>query len=300
MFSSRLNHNRLPRRDSENQDSEALLPGSSSSASLPLKPGPPDRSSRDVRIAVRTLVLCTIVYVGATLWITSKVNKATLIANPDDFCIHHVSQYSPVVRDVKPNWHTQLFNGSFLHQNIYRQPAGPEVDAAWDALGINYRSVVIPEAEAERTGLRHDQVKVSQEYGGGFPANVEGLHHLHCLDLLRKTLHWNYDYYLAQKQGAFVNSEYIVRVHATHCLDTIRQVLMCNPDVGVLGQVWWQPDSEPDPMPFVDFNTEHRCRDYDAVRRWAEAHQLPPETEVDMARFYEMPKAGDAVLGELP
>lgn len=93
MFSSRLNHNRLPRRDSENQDSEALLPGSSSSASLPLKPGPPDRSSRDVRIAVRTLVLCTIVYVGATLWITSKVNKATLIANPDDFCIHHVSQY---------------------------------------------------------------------------------------------------------------------------------------------------------------------------------------------------------------
>ncbi|KAL6154399.1 hypothetical protein ACJBU6_07662 [Exserohilum turcicum] len=226
MFSSRLNHNRLPRRDSENQDSEALLPGSSSSASLPLKPGPPDRSSRDVRIAVRTLVLCTIVYVGATLWITSKVNKATLIANPDDFCIHHVSQYSPVVRDVKPNWHTQLFNGSFLHQNIYRQPAGPEVDAAWDALGINYRSVVIPEAEAERTGLRHDQVKVSQEYGGGFPANVEGLHHLHCLDLLRKTLHWNYDYYLAQKQGAFVNSEYIVRVHATHCLDTIRQVLM--------------------------------------------------------------------------
>ena len=44
---------------------------------------------------------------------------------------------APVVRDVKPNWHTQMFNGSFLHQNIYRQAAGPEVDAAWDALGIN-------------------------------------------------------------------------------------------------------------------------------------------------------------------
>ena len=43
------------------------------------------------------------------------------------------------------------------------------------------RSVVIPQEEAEETGLRHDQVKVSQDYGGGFPANVEGLHHLHCL-----------------------------------------------------------------------------------------------------------------------
>ena len=49
---------------------------------------------------------------------------------------------APVVRDVKPNWHTQLFNGSFLHQNIYRQPAGPEVDAAWDALGVNCKSIV--------------------------------------------------------------------------------------------------------------------------------------------------------------
>lgn len=43
------------------------------------------------------------------------------------------------------------------------------------------RSVVIPESEAERSGIRHDQVKISEEYGGGFPANVEGLHHMHCL-----------------------------------------------------------------------------------------------------------------------
>lgn len=43
------------------------------------------------------------------------------------------------------------------------------------------RSIVVPEGEAEKTGLRQDQVKVSQLYGGGFPANVEGLHHLHCL-----------------------------------------------------------------------------------------------------------------------
>jgi hypothetical protein len=71
------------------------------------------------------------------------------------------------------------------------------VDAAWSALGVGCewfsfintplltmtldRSIVVPVEEAERTGLRHDQVKVSQKYGGGFPANVEGLHHLHCL-----------------------------------------------------------------------------------------------------------------------
>lgn len=119
-------------------------------------------------------------------------------------------------------------------------------------------------------------------------------------DLLRKTLHWNYDYYLAKKQGPFANSEYIVRVHTTHCLDTLRQALMCSPDIGVFGQVWWQPRGEPDPTPFVDFNSKHRCRDFEAIREWAEVHQLPPEVTVNMSRFYEMPKPGDSVSQEIP
>lgn len=43
------------------------------------------------------------------------------------------------------------------------------------------RSVVIPESEAEQSGIGHNHVKLTQDYGGGYPANVEGLHHLHCL-----------------------------------------------------------------------------------------------------------------------
>ncbi|KAF2855073.1 hypothetical protein T440DRAFT_539186 [Plenodomus tracheiphilus IPT5] len=300
MFRTRPKHTRLPQRDSGSLDSDTLLPSSSSAISDGGKPEQLDRYSRDIQIAVRTLVLCTVVYVGAALWVVFSVRKTSFVADPDAFCIHHVSRYSPIVREVKPNWHTKLFNGTFLHENVYRQSAGPAVDGAWEALGLNYRSVVIRPEEAEEAGLRHDQVKVSQEYGGGFPANVEGLHHLHCLNLVRQALHWNYDYYLAKKEGPFVNSEYIVRVHTTHCLDIIRQVLMCNPDVGMLGQVWWQPDTEPEPMPFVDFNTRHRCRDFEAVRAWAEAHQLPPEKEVNMSRFYEMPKPGDMVYPEIP
>lgn len=104
---------------------------------------------------------------------------------------------APVVKEVMPNWHTTLFNGSFLHENVYRQSASPEVDNAWEALGVNCRaselsvrslltrsldrSIVVRPEEAEQSGLRHDQVKISQAYGGGYPANVEGLHHLHCL-----------------------------------------------------------------------------------------------------------------------
>lgn len=152
IFNRQPKHECLHRRDSESQDSDSLLPGSSS-ASPPLKPSALYRPSGDSRVAVRVHVLCTIVYVGATLWMAFHVNRTTSAVNADEFCIHHISQYckpcvkedwwqlvtltAPVVRDVTPNWHVQLFNGSFLHQNVYRQSAGPEVDAAWDALGIN-------------------------------------------------------------------------------------------------------------------------------------------------------------------
>jgi hypothetical protein len=97
-----------------------------------------------------------------------------------------------------------------------------------------------------------------------------------------------------------VNSEYVVRYHVTHCMDILRQQLMCVTDIGVLGQVWYQPEGEASPTPFVDFNTKHRCRDYEAIRKWAEEHQLPPETEVDMNRFYEQPKPGDTIYLEIP
>jgi hypothetical protein len=41
--------------------------------------------------------------------------------------------------------------------------------------------VAIPPDQAAQSGILPDQVKVSQKYGGGFVANVEGLHQLHCL-----------------------------------------------------------------------------------------------------------------------
>jgi hypothetical protein len=38
--------------------------------------------------------------------------------------------------DVDINFHTIRFNGSFTHENIYRQGPGPDVDAAWESLGV--------------------------------------------------------------------------------------------------------------------------------------------------------------------
>jgi hypothetical protein len=73
----------------------------------------------------------------------------------------------------------------------------------------------VPSALAQKSGLQLDQVKVSAKYGGGYPANLEGLHHLHCLNMLRQALWYNFDYYNARGEGAFKNEPYILRMHVS-------------------------------------------------------------------------------------
>lgn len=75
------------------------------------------------------------------------------------------------------------------------------------------RALAVPDELASASGLTKDQVRINPKYGGGYPANVEGLHHLHCLNLLRKGLKWNYDYYRNLGEGAFSNDEYIAKYH---------------------------------------------------------------------------------------
>jgi len=155
------------------------------------------------------------------------------------------------------------------------------------------RAAIVPTNLAAMARLAPDQVQVSDDYGGGYPANVEGLHHLHCLNLLRKSLYYNFEYYHALGHGAFENSDDILRLHITHCLDILRQQLMCTVDVNVLGQVWW---NRKEPTAFPDFNTVHRCRNFEAVRQWAEEHQAPMNVPPD---YLKAPNP-EAILETMP
>jgi hypothetical protein len=69
---------------------------------------------------------------------------------------------------------------------------------------------------------------------------------------------------------------------------------MCSVDVGMLGQVWWDPAS---PKSFVDFNTKHVCRNFEEIRQWAEERQLPEEVPSD---YLEPPKDSDRIYDAIP
>ena len=217
-------------------------------------------------------------------------------SNTDESCTSRLSHDSVVLHKVPIHYSQQQFNGSLFKANAYRQDAGPEVDAAWEALGINYRALQVPEEFAAASGITPGYVKIKSKYGGGYPANVEGLHQLHCLNMLRQTSVWNYDYYHALGEGAFKNEDYVVKYHATHCLDMLRQQLMCTMDTGVLGQVWTLPDT---PTPFPDFNTKHTCKNFDAIRQWAEANQLPAAEDCPVD-LLEPIQPGDPIYRDIP
>jgi len=44
---------------------------------------------------------------------------------------------APVLKEVDIKYDTQQFNGSFMQEAIYRKVGSPEVDAAWEALGVD-------------------------------------------------------------------------------------------------------------------------------------------------------------------
>jgi len=47
---------------------------------------------------------------------------------------------APLLREVGVKYEVKKFNGSFLDENIYRKIGTPEVDKAWDDLGVNCTS----------------------------------------------------------------------------------------------------------------------------------------------------------------
>ncbi|EGC43577.1 conserved hypothetical protein [Histoplasma capsulatum var. duboisii H88] len=186
--------------------------------------------------------------------------------NLDKICSTYTTQYSsPILKDVDIMYESVQFNGSFTKASIYQQPPGPLVDKAWLTLGTRLESILVPEDEAEKYGIQQGQ------------------------NLLRQTSYFNYEYYSKLGDGPFRDSEEMLKTHIGHCIDILRQRVMCTSDVGIMGQ-WWVEGVGP----FSNFNTVHKCRNFEEIRKWTEKHQSSREN----AKARKRP--GDIVLPGIP
>ncbi|KAG2127963.1 hypothetical protein DEU56DRAFT_742122, partial [Suillus clintonianus] len=160
-------------------------------------------------------------------------------------------------------------NGSFDATSIYRGTPNPELDAAWDAISDDARSVRLMPDELLRSGEKPSpsMARYPDEYGGGYMATISAIHMLHCTNILRRA---SYGDYYRSSDYALNGSPEIWRTHLDHCIEMLRQNIMCRGDVSMVTYDWVEGDELPSP----NFDVPHQCRNFEKILDWVDEHRV--------------------------
>lgn len=169
------------------------------------------------------------------------------------------------------------------NESILRQPPSPEVDAYWDHISD---IGMMPMSENHIRGLGKDPstvMKAPSDWQLGDDAylvQLDGLHLLHCLNSMRRSLHYNYAYYY--KRGH--SSSYMA--HLSHCQEALAHWLMCHPSMDLIKFDWVENHSRP----FPDFDISRKCMNFEGLLEWQEKHRLPEKWLQPNWQTMEKPK----------
>ncbi|KAL6690465.1 hypothetical protein J3F84DRAFT_353365 [Trichoderma pleuroticola] len=183
-------------------------------------------------------------------------------------CARKLSVWSPALEAVE--YVDVQFQNKFNEKSIYRGKPTPELERAWLDLW-NFGPVNIPldKLDALNKSNEVDWKRAKPEAGGGVIGNLEIFHQIHCLDLVRQyTYRDEYDY---SKQPAFDGTPKQVREHVDHCINSLLIFLKCTSDV----TPYLMLTDKRRPLGIdADFNTQHKCRNFEKIREWAGIHAL--------------------------
>ncbi|KAJ4294056.1 hypothetical protein N0V90_007745 [Kalmusia sp. IMI 367209] len=188
----------------------------------------------------------------------------------------NANEYSPIVDSIPIPLATQKMKGTLIDyaHDIFRQPPSREVDAAWDALtahGFTY----VSESAAQKMGWdlsvtaqlpSHLLPETAQ--GPHYSGETDMIHKLHCLDMIRKDVYFDY-YWLEMYPNRNVSERH--RIHSSHCLYIILQALMCDANTDLIPHVYLEDYAWPVP----DFEIKRKCGNFEGVKEWQQAHDIP-------------------------
>ncbi|KAM0244541.1 hypothetical protein ACHAQJ_010749 [Trichoderma viride] len=185
---------------------------------------------------------------------------------------------SPALKPVSESSHIIRYEGAFNQTTPWRGPPSDEIDQRWEDI-IELRMFPLSNNEARDLGIEprgYAQIprELQAKYGSGILAGNEFSHQLHCLNLMRKYL--SFDYYNAKpEEVAFNATSQILHTHVEHCIDILRQNIMCQPDTGFYPVYW----IEGRPVAMPDFSTQRKCRNFDRLLQWARDHSITEPLE---------------------
>ena len=176
---------------------------------------------------------------------------------------------APPIDTLTPKWASNLVVSYPLTSNesVLRQDPSPAVDAAWDRIAD---LAVISLTSQQVSKLRKSPktaVKAPVDWGIGddaYLAQFDGIHLLHCLNSMRKSLHFNFDYY--HPHGL----EPAYAAHLAHCQEALAKWLMCQPSMELLTYNWVERHE----TPFPDFDITRKCWDFNQLLAWQDENRI--------------------------
>jgi hypothetical protein len=176
---------------------------------------------------------------------------------------------APPIDTLTPRWGLQdvATHPIDSDESVFRQDPSDAVDTAWDRVAD---LGVIPLTYGQVTGLRKDPssvLKAPPEWHVGddtYLGQLDGVHLLHCLNSMRKSLHHNFPHY--HPNG--VSAAY--RAHLSHCQESLAKWLMCQPSLELITFAWVAKHAKP----FPDFDITRKCWDFDQLLAWQDKYRL--------------------------
>ncbi|KAL2260169.1 hypothetical protein VTK26DRAFT_5928 [Humicola hyalothermophila] len=214
--------------------------------------------------------------------------RSSLLTNKGNALLRIADWYSPVHDRTQINIiHTRV-NGTLLDMDhsIFRQPPSPEVDAAWERIGSLLPHIITAQ-DVVRLGKDPSKVaRLTEDWGYGpeaYLAELDVMHTIHCLNAIRRDVHWKHYFGDQYPDGEFPE---LHKIHTDHCLYIVLQDLMCHATADLITTVW--VDGQLNPFP--DFNINRKCRNFSDLLEWHEATAVK-----DMERYKAMRRPADVV-----
>ncbi|RQM04599.1 hypothetical protein DH86_00004312 [Scytalidium sp. 3C] len=175
---------------------------------------------------------------------------------------------STVVDGLNPKYAPQAYTTEPLAspKSVFRRDPSPEVDAAWERV-TELNAFIISSDDVTRLGKDPAKaVKAPESWGYGsdaYLAQVDGIHLVHCLDILRKSLYHNYEHYFPN--GSSIHYHF----HVSHCQEALARHLMCQPSVEMITYNWVDHMMPPYP----DYDITKQCWNYEDLLQWKDEHR---------------------------
>ncbi|OLN97666.1 hypothetical protein CCHL11_09626 [Colletotrichum chlorophyti] len=203
------------------------------------------------------------------------VDRKHCITTRPNGLLKAINSYSPLLDVIDIPFFTAVVNVSVseVMSSAYTGSPSRDMDAKWDLLG-NLDPVAITADEVISLGKNPSTTaRWPESFGLGSDAYIaapNALHHLHCLDWIRRDLNSDHP---EHDGGRFQNAKRstLHRFHTQHCLYVLMKQLTCHPSTTMFVFEW----VEGNPSPFPDFSVKETCVNYDAILRWHNTSSRP-------------------------